>query len=274
MKKNNFEHYLSQAKLTTPFSVDSSWAQGRSLFGGLNAALILSHIEGQTGFTDKELRTVNIHFCAPITSEQEIRIECQVLSQGKSVFQVQGQLLQDGEVKTSILACFSAPRNSTIVVKHAPLVPALLPQQAKRFPYIPGVIPDFIQHMDLRFTSKAMPFTNSENSTMSGWMRMEEKPSEVSDAAIIAMIDAWPPAVLPMMKKPAPASTITWNIEFIHPRDSIKAEDYLYYQCQTIQAESGYAHTDGKIYHPNGQLLALSRQLVAIYDKPSAAASK
>jgi acyl-CoA thioesterase len=34
-----------------------------------------------------------------------------------------------------------------------------------------------------------------------------------------------------------------------------------------IQAYFGYAHAEAKIFHPNGQLLALSHQLVGAYDK-------
>jgi acyl-CoA thioesterase len=34
-----------------------------------------------------------------------------------------------------------------------------------------------------------------------------------------------------------------------------------------LQANLGYAHTDAKIFHPNGQLLAVSRQLVGVYDQ-------
>jgi acyl-CoA thioesterase len=72
-----------------------------------------------------------------------------------------------------------------------------------------------------------------------------------------------------MMTVRAPSSTITWNIEFMHPRAPLDVEDLLYYECAAIQAGRGYAHTEGRIYHPNGQLLALSRQMVGVYDKVS-----
>lgn len=35
-------------------------------------------------------------------------------------------------------------------------------------------------------------------------MRFKETPQTFSDAAILALIDAWPPAILAMLKKPAP----------------------------------------------------------------------
>ena len=70
-----------------------------------------------------------------------------------------------------------------------------------------------------------------------------------------------------MLSAPAPTSTITWNVEFMQPRAELDVEDMLYYECSAIEAGQGYAHTEGKIYHPNGQLLALNRQMVGVYDK-------
>ena len=98
-------------------------------------------------------------------------------------------------------------------------------------------------------------------------MRYAKPRESLDDATIVALIDAWPPAVLPMMTQRAPSSTITWNIEFMHPRAALEVEDMLYYECSALQSGQGYAHTEAKIYHPNGQLLALSRQMVGVYDK-------
>lgn len=263
----NFEHYIRLARLQTPFAIDRSWGQGRSVFGGLSAALVLSHIEAQTGLTDKDLRSINIHFCAPLISEENCELSYQVLSQGKSIHQIQGQLIQDGQVKTQLMACFGAQRISAAKIKHSrdAELPAI--SKAFKFPYIKGVTPELVQKVDMRLTSKDMPFTGSENSQVHGWMRFEETPEVFNDAAILALIDAWPPAVLTTLKKPAPASTITWNIEFIQPRAPLEKDDHLYYDCEVVQAELGYAHTEGRVYHPNGELLALSRQLVGVYDK-------
>jgi len=263
----NFSHYQGLAQSTAPFTIDEKWAQGRSVFGGLSAALILTHMEAQTGLTDKDLRTLNVHFCGAIVADQECQFSCTVLSHGKSISQVQGQLMQDGKVKTLVVACFGAQRNSSLNVPGIQLPDVKAAHESLKFPHIEGMTPNFIEHMDIRFTSNNFPFTGSDNTTMSGYMRFDDAPQCFSDAAILALIDAWPPAVLAMLKQPAPASTVTWNIEFIQPRAELETSDFLYYECDVVLADLGYAHTEGKIYHPNGKLLALSRQLVAVYDK-------
>ncbi len=263
----NFSFYQTLARQKSGFAIDEQWAQGRSVFGGLSAALILTHIEAQTGLTDKDLRTFNVHFCGAIIADEECQLKFEVLSSGKSICQVQGQLLQDGKVKTQVMACFGVQRTSAISVPSRPLGEVKPPEDASKMPFIQGIMPNYLSHMDIRFTSKNMPFTNSENSTVSGWMRFNEANDIFSDAAILALVDVWPPAILPMLKQPAPASSVTWNIEFVQPRSELNPQDFLYYECDVVLAEQGYAHTDGKVYHPNGQLLALTRQLVAVYDK-------
>ena len=55
----DFEYYQTTVKQSSTFPIDRAWGQGRSAFGGLTAALVLTHIEQQTGLTDRDLRTIN-----------------------------------------------------------------------------------------------------------------------------------------------------------------------------------------------------------------------
>lgn len=265
----DFLHYRDLAKTETEFPISPEWGQGRSIFGGLTAALVLVHIESNHDLTGRDLRTINIHFCGAVIADVPCEFRHRVLSEGRSVIQIEGQLLQDGEVKTEILACFTTDRVSAIEIelptKEFPV--AAQDTQAIKFEFKQGSAPQFVSYFDLRQTNDNLPFTGSNHSLIEGWMRFYKPSETLNDASMLALIDAWPPAILPMMTSRAPSSTITWNIEFMHPRASLEVEDMLYYECIAIQAGQGYAHTEGKIYHPNGQLLALSRQMVGVYDK-------
>ena len=149
---------------------------------------------------------------------------------------------------------------------HKPVFADKSVSQSMKFPFFQGVAPEFLHYFDLRITEGGLPASGSKQSTLAGWMRFADPIGPLNDSAMLALIDAWPPAVLPMLDKPAPSSSITWNVEFIQPRDPLQADDYLFYRCDVVQADFGYAHTEAKIFHPNGQLLALSRQLVGVYD--------
>ena len=264
-----FLHYRNLAKTETEFPISEVWGQGRSIFGGLTAALVLVHIESNVELTGRDLRTVNIHFCGAVIADIPCEFRHRVLSQGRSVIQIEGQLLQEGEVKTEIVACYTTDRISAIEidlpVKTFPV--AVQDTKETNFEFKQGSAPRFVGYFDLRQTNDNLPFTGSDHSLITGLMRFVKPSESLNDATILALIDAWPPAILPMMTSRAPSSTITWNIEFMHPRASLKVEDLLYYECAAIQAGRGYAHTEGRIYHPNGQLLALSRQMVGVYDK-------
>ncbi|ETN93301.1 hypothetical protein U062_01189 [Gammaproteobacteria bacterium MOLA455] len=263
----NYSYYEELAKTTNELTVDDSWGQGRSVFGGLTTAMVLTYIETQTGLKDCDLRTINIHFCGAAIEGELCELTYKILSEGRSVIQVEGQLLQNGAVKTQVVACFSRQRVSSIRFSEAPIQFEKMPQEGIKMPFIKGVVPGFVRYLDTRFTSTAMPYSGSNEAVISGWMRFEDRPEVFSDSAILALIDAWPPAVMPMLSQPAPTSSITWNVEFIQPRTELAADDYLYYHCEVVQADRGYAHTEAKVYHPNGELLALSRQLVGVYDK-------
>ena len=117
----DYKYYQDQVQQCLPMSIDSGWGQGRSAFGGLTAALVLTHIEQQTGLTDRDLRTINIHFCGAVMLDESCEFTHRVLSNGKSDFQVEGQLLQTGEVKTQIVACFGAQRQSSIQINPSPI---------------------------------------------------------------------------------------------------------------------------------------------------------
>ena len=264
-----FLHYRDLAKTEDRFPISAEWGQGRSIFGGLTAALVLVHIESNNDLTGRDLRTINIHFCGAVIADVPCEFRHRVLSRGRSVVQIEGQLLQEGEVKTEIVACFSAQRVSAIEVefpnKQFPVAAA--DTKEIDFDFKQTSVPHFVRYFDLRQTNDNLPFTGSDQSLINGWMRYSRPSEALNDASILALIDAWPPAILPMMSSRAPSSSITWNVEFMHPRTTLEVEAMLYYECMAMQAGQGYAHTEAKIYHPNGQLLALSRQMVGVYDK-------
>ena len=69
----------------------------------------------------------------------------------------------------------------------------------------------------------------------------------MTDAHIVALVDAWPPALLPHLKGPAPASSLSWALEIVHPRPAMKPDDWLLYRATIDQAGAGYGHTHAGI---------------------------
>lgn len=265
-----FDDYLALSKQDQAFSIQADWGQGRTTFGGMSAALILGRMIHELD-KDQPLRAVNVSFCGPVLVNEPFELNTQILSSGKSISQMNGSLTQDGKLKTQVSACFGTERTSSIQVpveKRSDLGKrGCEPGSGKPLPFKEGITPAFTQNVELHWVEGEFPFRGSEQTRMAGWARLKHAPAQFEDEHLLAIIDAWPPAVLPMLDQPSPTSSVTWNVEFIHARPGLAPNDWVYYECDVVQAEAGYAHTQAKIYHPNGDLIALSRQLVTIYDQ-------
>lgn len=255
-----FAELLANDSLTIP----SSWGQGRTVFGGLSAALI-HHAMRQELDSSRSVRVNNVQFIGPLLVDKPFHIDIVHLRDGKNVTQLQGQIIQDGQVAVMVLAAFGAERSSKISIGIDAMQLGEPPKKAHWIPVVPKIIPKFLSHIEMKVEQGGAPFTGRKSSHYEGWMRFKQQPQQFTDAHIIALIDAWPPAVIQMLKWPAPASTLSWNVEFLHPHPILQPADWLFYHCETRQAADGYAHAEASIFAPNGSVIALSRQVIAVF---------
>ncbi|MBL4629851.1 MAG: thioesterase family protein [Paraglaciecola sp.] len=245
-------------------SVTSSWAQGRTLYGGISAALVYQAMR-EVVEPEKVMRSLNTNFIGPIESDCDFNITVEVLREGKNVTQVIGRLIQNNNVMVMSQASFGIARHSKIDVSNHLQHKMDYPQNPNSTLMIPNMMPNFLSHFDLVNTKGGLPFTGSKGSDIHGWMRFKNHPSDFSDAHLVAIIDIWPPTVLQMLDGLAMASTMSWNLEFIHPHQNISGSDWFAYQAKTRQAANGYAHTEANIWDKHGALVAISRQVVAVF---------
>lgn len=246
-------------------SIPDNWSQGRTVFGGLSCGLVHNQIR-QLVEPDRVLRSLNANFVGPLFTDKSFEIQTTILSAGKNVTQVLGQAIQDGKVCLSVQAALGVARSSNIQIEAPTRANVSLPTEGVFIPQIPGVTPKFLEHIAFSITQGQLPFSGSKLDHYDGWMRFVDTPNQLTDAHIITLIDAWPPTVLQLMKQPAPASTMSWNIEFTHPHPEFEPSDWLGYCARTRQAGTGYAHVEADIYSEAGNLVALSRQVVTIFD--------
>ena len=86
-----------------------------------------------------------------------------------------------------------------------------------------------------------------------------------TEAHLLALVDAWPPATLPWLNKPAAGSTLTWTIEFVQPVASLSTLDWCKYCAVIEHSRDGYGHTAACTWNAAGELLAISRQTVTVF---------
>ncbi|WP_026374704.1 acyl-CoA thioesterase [Aestuariibacter salexigens] len=257
--------HSAQAEGPAVMTIDKSWTQGRTAFGGISAALTYASMKNKVA-EGRVLRSFSCNFVGPLGADTPFEIHATMLREGKNVSQVTGEIRQDGKTCLMAQACFGEGRESKIRVENQDTHNMQVPAKPKFLPYIPKVTPKFLKHVDLAIVHGGLPFTNSKVSDVHGWMRFKKPPQTVTDAHLIALIDAWPPTILQMLRWPSPASTVSWNIEFIHPHAPVEPTDWFAYQAHTRQAAEGYGHTEANIWDARGELVALSRQTVAVFD--------
>lgn len=259
-----WQQLLEQAAQGNQVNLDASWSQGRATFGGLVAALAYQHLRQRVDLTIP-VRSVTVSFVAPATVG-ELTLSAEIFRQGKSVVQAEARVYQQGQVIAVLLASFGVSRNSSIQVPISLMPPSFsAPEQSIVFPYIPQIVPEFTRHFDLRIAEGALPFSGTDHSALGGWVRFKESSTIVGISELLALVDAWPPAVLPMFKIVAPISSLTWTIEFLTDHVSVEMGDWWQYLAETDSAADGYAHIRAHLWSPSGELCAISRQTVAVF---------
>ncbi|MEH6562770.1 MAG: thioesterase family protein [Marinobacter sp.] len=259
-----FDELITAGRASNELTMPASWAQGRATFGGLVTGLLFDRMEGiVTGA--RPVRSMHVSFVGPVEAEVPATFDVQILREGRSVSQVEGRIIQNEEPRVVCIAAFAGDRESAVRIDGVS-APEIKPvDQCQALPYIEGVTPGFIGHIDMRWAYGSMPFTGGSGREMGGWMRFRKTPEVMTDAHIVALIDAWPAPVLQHFKSRVPASSLSWAFDIIHPRPALKADDWLVYKATIEQAGDGYCHFNAQVWSPRGELLAISRQTATVF---------
>ncbi len=246
-------------------TVPREWSQGRACYGGLMAALLHEAMAAQV--PDRPVRSMAITFVGPAELEVPMDLQVEILREGSAVTSVLARAVQNGRTMTVVQASFGLPRESAITLSAMPVPAMKTLEQSTALPYLPGVTPEYIRHLDMRWGIGALPFSNTPVAGIGGWMQLREhdRDEPITEALLLVLGDAWPPALLPYLNKPAPGSSLTWTIEFIQPMPAMRSGDWCRYQALIEHARDGYGHTCAAMWNPEGELLAISRQTVTVF---------
>lgn len=263
---SSFNEAISAFRATASHTViiPEKWGQGRATFGGMVAAALFEKMVPHVG-QDRPIRSLMVSFVAPV-APGEMSVVVTLLREGKAATQVQATAYQNDQVCAVVLASFGGDRDSEVNVVPAQAPGFQAPDEVKAFPFIPGLTPDFTQYFDYRYTVGKMPFMGSNQTEMGGWIKLrEDTPEAVSVAAILALLDAWPPAVFSLLKKPAAGSSLTWNISFVKVPNDCRANDWWQYLADIRSSANGYSHIDATLWDKHGNLAVISRQSVSVF---------
>ena len=241
--------------------IGESWLQGRSAFGGLQAAL---GVRAMRSLLPEQLplRTLQTTFIAPLPAG-EVRIEASLLRAGKSTVHVEARLFDGEQVASLIVGVFGAARPSTIAITPPPIVAAKLPEQSAEMPFVPGLSPPFLQYLRMRWAEGVFPYLGSKRASTQVWVEFRDS-AAIDEAAVIMLADSIPSPALSMLKRPKPGSSLTWTLEFLRAHVDAPAAPWLMDAAVTAAAD-GYGAQTATLYDDAGQAVALSRQTVVIF---------
>jgi acyl-CoA thioesterase len=235
------------------------WRQGRTLFGGLSAALCYAACEKLVPDLPP-LRTGQIAFIAP--SAGDVTLIPTIIRRGKSVTFLGCDLVADGQIATrAIFACGDArPSNLEAMAQRAPDVPP--PADC---PSLFGARkPAFTVHLEQRFAGGARPGTGADKGDMLVWVRHSPSGVTPSTAALIALGDALPPASLARFTGPGIISTMTWGFDLIDPMRHDGTGWYLIRTTDDALA-NGYAGQMMGMWDERGDPVLIARQSIAVF---------
>lgn len=70
-----------------------------------------------------------------------------------------------------------------------------------------------------------------------------------------------------MASRPVPGSTVTWQVNYVGelPRSGTPVERWWLFESRAHASAGGYFDAEGRLWSPEGDLVAFSRQLFAEY---------
>lgn len=246
--------------------IPEGWSQGRTIYGGLVAGMLMHKALVTIADPEKVLLSCSVTFVGPV-QQAEVRLSAEILRQGKSVTTIEVRLWQDHAVQTILIASFGTQRSSGISVHREAVTPeygdVVNLNLVKHHP----LAPECFRQMQMAWAEGRYPCSASEQPDFGGYFRFEPERHanrEMTVADLMVAFDMWPPGVLPMFKTMAPASSLTWHVTYVHPLQS-QMQDWLKYKVVTDYASDGYSTEHAYLWDTENRLIAIARQTVTVF---------
>lgn len=243
-----------------PLTIDAppSWSQGRTLYGGMTAALGWAAAERMLPGLPP-LRSVQAAFVGPASGT--LTLHPQVLRQGRSATTIGVDVIGEAGLAAR-LTFFCGSARETRVTHERILAPAAPPPEGLPMVLKAGQGPTFAANYDIRHVSGGLPFSGGEPEFLM-WARMREADGADPLVSLIALADVLPPASMPVFPEFGVISTLSWSFDL----DRLPDEADGWYLCAAT-AEStgeGYSRQSMSVWDASGRRVLAGRQTVAIF---------
>ena len=241
-------------------SVTEDWLQGRSAFGGLQVTFAVKAMRALVA--GHPLRVLQVTFLAPVPPGQ-IRVQAKLLRAGKSATHVEARLYDGEQTLCVVIGIFGATRESAVKIRPEQTA-VVAPDKPLTLPLIPGITPAFLQHFDMRWLRGKLPFSGAARAEAVIEVGFKQAGS-MSELHLPSLADSIPPLAITMLKKPTPASSMTWMLEFLADRYEHLPLQGWRFDAEVLSAGDGYTSQTAMIWAPDGSPAMLSRQNMVVF---------
>lgn len=245
--------------------VPAEWGNGRTVFGGLQAALLVRGMRETLGDAARlPLRSMQTTFVAPIAAGQDVRLRPELLRVGKSAAHSRCDMLTSDGLGCTAVAIFGSDRPSIVSLEIPRVESHADPDALPDFPFIRGITPEFVRQVQLRIGRGALPYTGQDQARSTIFARLRDTDCGPEDA-LVALSDIIPTPALSMLKTPAPAASLNWMLELIgHPAD-LDLDSWSVIDTSVRAGSDGYLSQTSVLWGSNGHAFSISHQSVAIF---------
>lgn len=239
-----------------------AWGQGRTLYGGMTAALAYEALKRGLGDLGP-LRSAQFTFVGPASGR--LRFQPNLLRRGRSSAIVGVESAnEDGQVARSTFV-FGGARDSKVAHDYLAMPRVDAPEACGPFRKEgAGARPGFWNEFETRLAGGGRMFdTTAPKPEFMVWARFLDVEGADPVTAMLAMADCLPPAALVHFPTPGPISTMTWTIDVL--RTPTRAAAWYLLWSSSEYASDGYSMQAMTMWSEAGEPLAVGRQAVAIF---------
>ena len=244
-------------------NVPEEWCHaGKAAFGGLVGALGLRAM-GAAVREAPPLRSVQIVHHAGL-APGAVKFESGMAAKHRNVVTSEVRLVQGKLPCATVSAIFASPTEGGPQVVPDVAPPPIQPDDVESLPHVEGIAPAFTQGFDFRWGEGDFPFSGSKKTVSGGWVRHTTEPG-AGPEAIVALLDVWPPAVLPLLSEPSRVMSLSWTVHF--NTANVPSDAWYYVRTEVDWMADGFATTKATLQNAHGTRVATMKQLMRVPGK-------
>ena len=232
--------------------------------GGFAAAVALRAMTGAVAAADRAPRALALHLLAPVRAEPPLTVTPWVDRTGRSTTAASVRLEQEGATVALGHGTFGRPGGGVPGPRRDVELPAVPgPQACRPLEDDPTGRGRISAHVERRPVDGFWPLAGSSHARLLVWMRLgEARPLDALSAAFLA--DAAVPPLFATLREPAAIPSLDVTVHFAAgARNTAAADDegWVLGSFTHVHSNDGFVVDDGELWTPDGELVALVRQL-------------